>query len=557
MESKDTIQPKLPTQSLTSLSFCANKSGTTSDNVKQWLKKLPVTEHQQNGESLVTALNELASLNTAPHELYQLAEMMRSATLNTANHLHQRNLRRHITFDSSQQPRFDLSDQLHLSLATVYKSVVVRLLDSHEHNELLPAALHRAISDNATTYLLQCLLHRSASSHQWLELHNLYQLAVTYGYLNFQQNDPEIHQQRPISIEDHYKRALLFSRSDTNKLSQSEIQQVWQILSIWIKHCKIKPESGLKTYFSVNLKSDKGLQYAPPEPDRPRENIIGLNVRVLLAQLEKMQGNHTNDNVLTAALIQHLLTSWGQIKKRSAPRQSKPDRCETCFGFIGLHYQLAGKQHFNEIVEAFAPTAGKSQFSKKQEDIWSHVLDAEVKKEKKQNNTAITQEVISFNKAALDEAPKEDGRHQTLATDIINSSHTGYCLKTTTQLPRQHNADDLIGVRSDQNSPWALYTTRWLGFSTENDITFGVNLITRTVEPAAISLIRKIQNSSQFQRAFILPNPGERSIIIPNLSENEGIKFELIHNDMLSKGQLIKCIYKTPTWCQYQFKLFT
>ena len=555
MESKDTIQLKAPIRERSNLSFCSNESETHISNVEHWLKDMTATDYQHNGEQLVKALNELARLNTDPKELYQLAELMRIPTLKTANHLYQHNLRRYITFASSQQSLFDLCHNLHLGLATIYKSVVVCCLDNNKLDNILAAALHRAIADSAATYSLRCLLYRSAPKHLWLDLHTLYQLAETHGHLSFQQNAPADHKQLPMSVENLYKRALLFSRSDANKLSPSENQQLWQILGIWIKHCKITPKSGLKTYFAVNLNNDNGLQYAIPELDRKRDNVIGLDVRVLLAQLEKIKTSQKNDHVLSTTLVSHLITSWSQIQKRFAPRRATSASCETCFGFTGLHYHLSGEHPFSKMVEGFTIATGKSKFSEKQDDIWSQVSNKEERKNRQENHSFVPGS-ISFTNSSPDKTPNNDKRLSALRTEIINTSHTGFCLKIHNTLDRQYHTGDLVGVKPDQGLPWALYTTRWLGFSTRNDITLGVNLIAQAVEAAAISLIRKVQNASQFMHALMLPDHESPSIIIPNLSDNTGVKFELIHNGALQKGQLTKCTYTTKIWCQYQFKLF-
>nr|MDT0251823.1 hypothetical protein [Endozoicomonas sp.] len=287
MESIDTLQLELPSRSLNSLSFCPSQSGSNVNKLEQWLKNLSITDYQRNGEDLINALDHLSKLDCPPAELYQLVETIRSPTLSIANTLYQRYLKQCITFEPNQKTWFDLCHRLHIGLATAYKAAVQCCLDhsfdNNKDEELLAAALHRAISDSATACLFHCLLYRPAPEGLWLEIHTLYQLAEKHQHLDFQQAEPYDSKRKTMSVENLYKRVLLLSRSDSNKLSPSEIQQVWQVLSIWISHCKILPQSGLKTYFSANLKSDEGLQYAAPEPDKAQPGVIGLNVRVLTA----------------------------------------------------------------------------------------------------------------------------------------------------------------------------------------------------------------------------------------------------------------------------------
>ncbi|WP_419534296.1 hypothetical protein [Endozoicomonas sp.] len=551
MESTDTLHLELPSRSLGSLSFCANGSGTSIEQLERWTKNLSITDYQKNGESLANALDELTKLDCPPNELYRLIEMVRSPVLATATNLYQRYLKRYITFESGQQVWFELCHQLYSGLATAYKAVVQCCLDNNEHKDVLAAALHRAISESATMYLFHCLLYRPSSERLWLELHTLYQIAVQKSHQNFQQEDPYDKKRKPMSAENLYKRALLLSRSDTNKLSPTETQQVWQILSVWINHCKIQPQSGLKTYFSANLISDEGLQYAAPEPDKAHAGVIGLNVRVLTAHLDKIKKDPKVSKVLPAELIEHLTLSWGQIQKRSNPRRASSNHCETCFGFTGLHYHLSGKRNFDDIIAVHSESSGKSSFSEQSGDVWSQAHDAEIRDEDKQSSSSAS-EIISFNTEEF----LDNKRLSALKTEIINSSHTGLCLKINGKLPQQFHAGELIGIRQTPESPWALYCVRWLGVSAQNEVKFGVNLITTSVDAAAISLIHKTQEASHFQRALLIPDPKETSMILPNFSAKEGAKFDLIHNDVLQKGQLMSCTYTTPIWCQYQFKLF-
>lgn len=562
MESTDTLKLELPSRSLNSLSFCPGESGSNVDKLELWLKELSITDYQQNGEELANALDHLSKLDCPPDELYRLVETIRTYTLSTANSLYQRYLKRYITFESSQQIWFGLCHRLHVGLATAYKAAVQCCLDhsidNQEHGELLAAALHRAISDSAAAYLFHCLLYRPTSKNLWLELHTLYQLAERHNHQSFQQDDPYDSERKAndskhkaISIENLYKRALLLSRSDTNKLSPSEIQQVWQILSVWINHCKILPQSGLKTYFSANLKSDEGLQYASPEPDKAHAGVIGFNVKVLTAHLNKIKKDPKVSKALPAELIEHLILSWGQIRKRANPRRASSNHCETCIGFTGLHYHLSGKRNFDDIVADHSEAAGKSNFSEQSNDVWSQAHDAEITDEERQSNTS-TGEAISFNSEEF----LDKNRLAALKAEVINTSHCGFCLKLKGKLSQQFHAGELIGIRKNQDSPWAIYTLRWLGVSAQNEVTFGVSLMTSNVEAAAISLIHKTQEASHFQRSLLLPDPKEPSLIIPKLSGKEGLKFQLIHNDVLLKGQLMQCISTTPIWCQYQFKIF-
>ncbi|USE36014.1 hypothetical protein [Endozoicomonas sp. SCSIO W0465] len=279
--------------------------------------------------------------------------------------------------------------------------------------------------------------------------------------------------------------------------------------------------------------------------------MISLNIRALTTQLEKIKKDPKAANALPAELTEHLISSWGLIQKRSSPRRASSDQCETCLGFTGLHYHLSGQRSFEDITAIHSKAAGKSNFSERSDDVWSQAHDAAIKDEDTQSNPSAG-EIIKFNTEAF----LDNKRLCALPAEIINISHTGFCLKVTSKLPQPFHAGELIGIRQNETSPWALYNVRWLGISAQNEVTFGVNFITTSVEAVATSVIHKTQEASHFQRSLMLTDPNETSLIMPSLSGKEGAKFELIQNDTLYKGQLMSCINTTPTRCQYQFKLF-
>ncbi|WP_299730859.1 hypothetical protein [uncultured Endozoicomonas sp.] len=551
MDSTDSLRLELPARNLASLEFFSANADSNASNVEHWLSSLSATDHFKNGERLVQALDNLVRLDSDPDELYKLVEMLRTPALSTTTTLYQRHLKRNIFLDDKQQARFNICHLLHRGLATAYQAVVQCYIDKNNTGERLATALHRAMSDSALTYLFQCLLYRPATSGLWLQLHKLYQIAKQHNFLQTQQADPFDSQSKIMSTENHYKRALLLSRTDTNKLSNQQIQKVWQILSLWSGHGKIDPKSGLSIYYAANLMQDDGLQYALPKPDQQQEGVIGLDVRVLTAHLQKLKTENKATEAMPADLIDHLLLSWGHIQKRSSPRQKSFEQCEVCIGFTGLHYFLSGKRHFDDIVAVYSKNTGKSNFEDDNKDVWSSAHDTDLTEDERVGNI-VSDKVVDFqaNSGA-------DGKQQTsMKVEISNTSNKGFCLKIKNKLPQQIHPSELIGIRQTSGTPWTLYDVRWLGVFNDNELTLGTGLLTSAVEAGAISLTQKAQDTTHFQRCLILPDPNELSLIMPNLAAKEGLKFDLIHNNLLKKGKLVKCIASHGIWNQYQIQLF-
>ena len=553
------IQLNLPARNQKNLAFCnSNDAKKHLKATETWQKNLPITDLIETGNSLVTALDEIARLDCSPDQLFQLAEKLHSPAITACFDIHQRYLERAITFDSRQQEYFELCNSILQKLATVYRAVVQSCLDHKQQGDILAKACHRALADESQIYLLDCQLYRPTPKGFWLELHTLYRVAEQFKLLDFEQADSHSDKKRHLSITNIYKRTLLISRSRYNKLTPEEIRQTWNALAIWSPHCKISPKSGLRIYFAVNLAADEGMHYAAPDPDKPTKGVFGVDARVLASHLGKLRDKPDANSTLSPQLISHLASAWSQISRRQHKRQSSNQSCDICPGFIAAHYQLSGGQDFNQLTAPHVQSADSEQstFDHDKDDVWSGVKDLEAKNKEKLP-TEKTEAVIDFNNA--DGA--EDGRYKPLSVKVINTSASGYCLQLSSS-SKLKVGDPLVLRENSRNNtaPWLMAAIRWIEVQADQSIKIGVELLSAKSEPCAISLIHKQRQTSHFQRCFLLPDIPAiaqlSSLIIPQSDAKSDQKFELLHNGEIKKGQLTKCISSTAVYSEYQYRLF-
>ncbi|OED43298.1 hypothetical protein ACH42_10530 [Endozoicomonas sp. (ex Bugula neritina AB1)] len=545
----------LPKRSQDSLLFCESYGSASPKSVDQWIAELLTKDPKEQGQQLNNALDELLIYKCKPEAYLLLADkILHAATINI-DLLTKGHLIHSVIFNTAQQDCFDICASIHHKIILMYRSIAESCTDKKQYKER-STALHRAMTQSTDTILFYAQLYRSVANNIWLEQHHLFQLAHQLKLTKFSQ--PSVSTDKELCISDLYKRALLFSHSRTNKLNYEDIRRIWLALALWVPHIKLKKTSGIKTFFAVNLAADMGLYYASPDPDKEIKNVFGLDCRVLTTHLKKIKDDPEKTNSLPPLLINHLLSAWTQISKRQHSRTISTQSCKISFGLSAAHYLLSGQQDFNDIIEPFVniETTEEQVFDGEKKDVWAHAHDADRDK-KPAPSSEKEAPVIEFSS----KSNKDRGlRFQPMECQIINSSDGGFSLKMALQHTQKVLLGDPVIVQLTEDSPWLLSVVRWVEVLSGNKLKLGVEKLSSQVETCAIKLTHKTQGTTLFQRGFLLPDQPEigqhTSLILSSLTAKPGIKFELLHNGVLRRGQLDKCISNTNVYGEFQYRLF-
>ncbi len=558
-----------PTRSQQSLPFCNGYGSDNTSSVTRW-----ITDQQQNdtpeayAQSLLRAINEILVFNTDVETLFSLTELVRPALLNTIHLLVKKHLSNPFILDDAKQTHFVVCAELHRKITLQYRSLA-EAGKENKKTDILAQALHRAMMHSTLTTLFFSQLYRPATEGVWSEQHLLYQQATREKLTDFSQTDPCYPKNKALSIAGLYKRSLLLSQSRTNNLNYDDISRVWQVLAIWAPHCKFTKTSGLRTFLAVNLFSDEGLHYALPDPDSEIEGVMGLNVQILIAQLARLKsssnGNNNKRNTLpfSPQLINHLASAWARISKRKHLRIKTEGSCKIAPGMSAAHYHLTGEQDFNAMVAPYTEDTsdGNDIMSNQERDVWSDVRGREGRKEESKTDDI---ELVSIQFGNHSVEPEK--RFKPIECNIINASDSGCCLETDISSNPNFSIGATVAVCAADSNEWSLAVIRWIETlgSVEtlenNKLRTGIQLLPSGTEPCAIALIHKAQRTTAFQRGFILPaQPGKghnRSLLLSGLAISPGLKFKLLHQGSIKKGQLDQCISSTSTHSEFQYHLF-
>ncbi|MGI9281261.1 MAG: hypothetical protein ACR2PX_16765 [Endozoicomonas sp.] len=546
------IPLQLPPQSLNSLSF----SQTDVHAVHQWLSELPKTNRTLSLKSMGQALDELARLKVQPSLHWALVEQFRPVVYYLIHQSQSQSLKNLVAFNETQQEEYNACLKLLLRLLTVYKVIVRVSLRQHDASSPLAAALHRALTESTSILLFTCEYYRSAPDRIWLELHTLYSTARDQDLDTFSLEDSVTTKARKLSLSDLYKRVLLLSRSRSNQLRPQEVRQIFKALCLWAPHSKLERVERSRSHFVVNLDSDEGLLFSSLLEGEKNDHLLALDSRLLTAHLKKLSESVSEEKpgALPKRVVDHLALAWGPPGPRKHKRQNSADTCEICFGFNAVHYFLHDQKTFDEMVSGHTAQnqSGKSSFSSNDSsDAWSEAHDAHRDEDEK---TPKRTSPIHFTRSAT-----QGSLYPVYNCSIINTCAGGYCLSTSAGLERQLRTGELLAIREPGQKNWLLAAVRWVQVNHQKDLVMGLELLSASTKPCAITPLKKTMGASHYQRAFLLPVMppvnNTPTLIAPKVSFKSGLKFILLQGGKIQKGQLLESVSSSPGYSQFKFRL--
>lgn len=546
------IPLQLPSQSLNSLSF----SQTDVHAVHQWLSELPKTDRSVSFKSIGQALEELTRLKVQPSLQWSLVEQFRPVVYFLVHQSQSQTLKNIVTFNDAQQQEYNNCLKLLLRLLKVYKMVVRSSQSQQDTASPLAAALHRSMTESASILLFTCEYYRPVPERVWLEMHTLYFAARTQNLETFSLEDPITTKARKLSLSDLYKRALLLSRSRSNQLRPQEIRQIFKALCLWAPHSNLEPVEDSRSHFVVNLDSDEGLLYSSLLEGEKNDHLLALDSRLLTAHLKRLSESVSEEKpgAMAKRVIDHLAAAWSLPGQRKHQRQQSSDTCEICFGFSAVHYFLHDQQSFDEMVSGHIAQnkSGKSTFSSNDSsDAWSEAHDAHTDEDAKiLTSTSPVHFTHSGNREPL---------YPVYSCSIINTCAGGYCLSSSGDLEQQLRTGELLAIRETGKKNWLLAAVRWVQVNDKKDLLMGLELLSASTKPCALTPLKKNMDTTHYQRAFLLPiMPPVNdmpTLITPRMSFKSGLKFTLLQGDKIRKGQLLECISSSPGYRQFKFRL--
>ncbi|TRO17595.1 molecular chaperone [Ectopseudomonas mendocina] len=554
---------RVPTPSKQSLSFC---DGSPRD-LKRWIAGLPKANIGETARQLYQSLVELNQFLTPSENRLQLLELLRPEVSFVCQHLERHFLNQAVVLDERPRKVANLCQALQNHLAVGYKLIISRVItrSGKDRDQLLAVSLQRASHSLCSPLIRASQLYCPVPEGLWLELHQLYQIACEQRLQRQVIRDPLARHTQGMSTEQTYVTALLLGCARTNQMRQNGIARLAEALEPWSTLVKLQAGDDPDSLFVLAPQIDGPPRYKSLYQSSELHNLLGIDTQPLVDAIKEyldLPGEERSKSRLmipegiSLDLLQHVAAAWGDIAERTFQRTAGHGSLTLCIGMTALHFFLAGRSSFAEVLKRpveigaamFKPVTGEP-------DVWSNAFDA-------QRNAAdeIHFEEIQYTKVTPGEQaqPESNGEsYPTFPLPIVNHSPGGYCLSWPKDVPSQLQAGELLGVQDNPSQGWSVAIVRWIRQVRGGGTQMGIELIAPHARPCGLQLLRKGEQNSQYLRALLLPEISAisrpASLITPRLPFQEGSKVLINDHGEEHRAVLTRKQVSTGSFSQFEY----
>ena len=477
--------------------------------IKKWIEELPLGSTGETSKRLYHALKQVnRQENSLDRHLDFLESLAPTITL-----LYPR-LSKYFTnvslpLNTKTRNVIHVTSSLITEVLRGYHSVLKTLITKKPFGWKKPfsLALHHTFIYSSQILCTKRLSYQPNTKGIWREIFWCYDQAEKLNLLNKTYRDLSSEQEKT-SLEFEFKKLLLLSLLSTNDLGQKNMQEVHNLMPLWIKHSNIltKEPAEKKTCFTLNLLSDIPPYLVGTRKDNTQQNIdrhylSTLKLKNLLSNyLDKIKDDaaiRVGKNILSKSTIQSLLSTWSRNHLRADVRKEGTGFVDIITGITAIHFVLNQQDQpaYDEVskdlpdnvidfdstltMEPLKYTSENDTLnlehflskSDQEEDVWGAVYENSINSTLPEANWTESgiYKVYNFTKSILLDYSKDGYRLSVNANKVDSLKH-----------------NELIAVREHALAPWALAQVKWLHFSERGDVQFGLRILTHHVLPVNI-----------------------------------------------------------------------
>jgi hypothetical protein len=533
MESQDQSSLlRMPTPDRDGLSFCAANPA----NFATWLAALPKANLGETARLLHQAAQELTQLHAGASLRLQLLELLRPEIAYVCKQLERFFFNQPLVLGDRPRQVAGLCQALQKYLALGYKQVALALNArpgrDRDSQHALTVALQRAIHSLCALQIRASQLYNPSPAGLWLELHQLYALAVEHGVQDKPVTDDVALHARAPSVQSSYVSALLLGCARCNQMRQRSIAQLAELLEAWSGLVRLQPASAEGSLLAFSPRADEPPRYRSLFEPQAISQLLGIDPGNLVAEISAHldtpgagSARLPLPNGVSTDLLQQLGATLSEISERTFHRAPAQGTLRLCIGMSSLHYHLAGRRLFSDLLKhPVTPRGTLFETRGGASDIWAHAFDA-----LPTDNDLFADQSIDYVKPsdethALDEHAES---YPIFDVGLVNHSPGGYCLAWSQKVPDQLHAGELVGLQDRDSEEWRVAVVRWLRQARGGGLQMGIELIAPEAHPCGLKLVRREQGSA-YLRALLLPEIAAlskpASLLAPRLPFQEGHK---------------------------------
>ncbi len=567
-----------PAPTLARLSFCE----TDPSALTEWVIALPMANTADAASRIRQATYEIARLNVDPERRMELLEQVRPIL-----HYLCARLDRNAASSTSQSDAIArLAQGLQTDLCAGYKSVVAAALDQNpgdhparfQDDDLLPMAIHRALSDLSRTLLRTLQFYVEPADRLWLELNQLYLIAERLELEGRKLEDAENHASPVTTPMSAYLRSVLLACSKPNQMRYRQLAEVFNYLETWSTYVSLERDA-TSALFAVDLASDDGPIYKRLMRDavEPR----GIRTDALVFEIEcYLRGAACSIRVPEGASegqLRHLAAAWGMMRPRSHRRTTASGLVKACVGLRDAHYFLSGGTEFADLlddpealaqqeVNPFLADRAHRRDPKQTavKDVWDDAFDV-TRRIPENPHIADPNRILRDGRerdpaAARESPPDSAGSHQIYDTTAIDTSPGGYQIRWNDPLPPHLQTGEVLAMREAADSRWSVAVVRWIR-QDQQGTAMGIELLSPRAIPVAARVIQKLGGPTTYARALMLPElkpiGQPATLITPRVPFQAGQKVHVQKQGVRSTAQLTKCVLRTESVSRFTYRMLS
>ncbi|MGK9066691.1 molecular chaperone [Stutzerimonas chloritidismutans] len=558
---------RVPKPDRQGLSFCE----PTVRDLKRWLGGLPKANLGETARLLYQAMLELNQLRTSNQGRLQLLEVLRPEIHYVCRQLERYYLNQPIVLSERPRKVASLCQALQNHLAIGYKLIAVDLASQtgRDRLPLLTIALQRAIHTLCAILVRSTQLYNPTPDGLWLELHQLYAIAVEQGVHRTVVRDDLAYQTEGLSAEQSYIVALMMGSARCNQMRQQNIARLAEVMEPWSRLVRLQPVQQGPTLFAVSTRTDAPPRYRSMFSTDELPYLLGIDPQQLVESLRKHL--HATPDTrpppglvipdgLSLDLMQHVSAAWGDVSERSFQRTSAQGHVDLCIGMTALHYFLSGRRLFADLLKR--PESTRSAVFKLNNaapDVWSTAFDAT----SSSGMELLPTEHIEFVSTTETRSDSEDQPaecpYPTYRVQLVNHSPGGFCLSWPDDVPAQLQTGELLGLQDGNSQAWSIAVVRWIRQVRGSGPQMGVELIAPYAQPCGVRLLRKVDQGSEYLRALLLPEirviSRSAALIVPRLPFQEGQKVQVNQNGEEHRAMLGHRQASSNSYNQFEYQL--
>lgn len=567
MNDAPTTRISVPAAELEALSFC----DTDPAALAEWVIALPMANTAETAAQVRQATWEIARLSVGPAARMALLEQIRPILHYLCARLDRNAATSHAHGDAIAR----LAQRLQTNLCSGYKSVVVaglgeRAAGRSADKDLLPQAIHRALSDLSRTLLRTLQFYVEPADRLWFELNQLYLIAERLEVVRAKVEDAENHKRPSTTPADAYLRSLLLACCKPNQMRYRQLAEVFNCLEDWCAFVSLEPDA-TSALFAVDLESDQGPIYKRLMHDAvaPR----GIRTDVLVYQIESYLRDLPCEirvpEGTSEGQLRHLAEAWGEMRPRSHRRTESSGTIKVCVGLRSAHYFLSGGVEFRDLLDEpdtfvdgelnpflLDQASRERHRPHKVKDVWDDAFDVGARIPENPN-IADPDRILRQGRERRD-AERERSSHQIYDTSAIDTSPGGYQIRWNDPLPPQLQTGEILALREAQDHRWCIAVIRWIR-QNESGTAMGIELLAPRAIPVAARVIQKVGGLTSYARALMLPEltpiGQPATLITPRLPFQPGQKIHIQKQGVRSTAQLIKCVLRTESVNQFTYRM--